>query len=91
MTNVSSLHEPVKYGARNYQRSGRNTIHAHLDPAHPALTQFLMDHMSHQIANASPGRTIEFKIPIWREALVTAAQEAGFETRVKLLTFGLLL
>lgn len=73
------------------RESGRNTIHAHLDPAHPTLAQFLMDHTLHQIANANPGRTIEFNIPIWQEALVTAAQEAGFETRVKLLTFGLLL
>jgi ribosomal protein S18 acetylase RimI-like enzyme len=73
------------------RESGRNTIHAHLDPAHPALAPFLLDHTLHQIATANPGRTVEFNIPLWQEVLAAAAQEAGFETRVKLLTFGLLL
>ncbi|MBN1659028.1 MAG: GNAT family N-acetyltransferase [Anaerolineae bacterium] len=71
------------------RESGRNTINASLDPAHSALAPFVLDYALHQIVRVNPGRTVELNLPTWQDALISAAQEAGFTTRVKLLTFGL--
>lgn len=71
--------------------SGRNTITVDLDPNFPELAPYLVNYMLYKILAVNPEKVIEFNIPIWQEALVDAAYKAGFELRVKLLTFGVLL
>lgn len=71
--------------------TGRNTIMADLDPNFPDLAPYLVNSMLHKVFTIDPEKVIEFNVPIWQEALVNAAIEAGFDLRAKLLTLGFLL
>ncbi len=73
------------------RETGRNTINAHLDPAHAALAPFLVNYILNQIIAVNPNRMIEFGIPRWQEPLLTAARNVGFKVRVELLTMGIAL
>ena len=78
------------YNART-RNTGRNSIKADLDPDHPELAPYLINYMLHQVLAVNPDKVIETNVPIWQEALVAAADNAGFVLRTKLLTLGLLL
>jgi ribosomal protein S18 acetylase RimI-like enzyme len=71
--------------------TGRNSIMVDLDPAVPELASYLINFMLHKILTADPEKVIEMNVPVWQEAILAAANEAGFELRVKLLTLGTLL
>lgn len=70
---------------------GINRLWARLDPAHPELAPYLVNYLLRQVMTLRPGRRVEFSVPQWMEALVAAAEEAGFERRLEYCRMGLVL
>ncbi len=70
---------------------GVNRIRARLDPAHPQLAPYLVNHLLRQVMKLSPGRRVEFSVPQWMEALCVAVEAAGLKPRLKHCRMGLVL
>jgi ribosomal protein S18 acetylase RimI-like enzyme len=70
---------------------GSNVLRARLAPAHPDLAPYLAGYLLHEAMTSSPGRRVEFSVPLWMEAVVAAAKEAGFERRMEYCRMGLVL
>jgi hypothetical protein len=84
----------VSYGGYSYPRSrkkGLNQIWLRLDPAHGDLAPTLIQYFTHHVMTESPGLRVEFDVPIYMEAVVVAAESAGFERRVTYNRMGMIL
>jgi hypothetical protein len=66
-----------------------NNLRARLDPAHAELAPYLVGTLLHEVAALSPGHRMDFSVPQWMEALVAAAEEAGFGRRMGYLWMGM--
>lgn len=86
----SATEEVVAYGMYDTRTRelGRNEISAQLDPQHPALAEYLVKQMLHEVLSSDPKRKVEFNIASWQEPLLQVADQVGFYLRVKLLTLG---
>jgi GNAT superfamily N-acetyltransferase len=85
--------EIVAKGGYYYREreTGRNSIDLILDPAKPELADFLVGFLLHEVISKSPQLKVELSVPRWQGAVAAAAQNAGFEERLKGLRMGLVL
>lgn len=81
----------VAYGGYTLPIRGKglSIFRARLDPDCPELAPFMVVYLLHKAATLSPDHRIEFPVPNWLEAIVTAAEEAGFKRRVENCYMGL--
>jgi ribosomal protein S18 acetylase RimI-like enzyme len=68
---------------------GVNNIRLVLDPDHGELASVLVAAMLDQALTINPGLRVEFSVPGWMEAVVEAAEAAGFEKRMIYCEMGL--
>jgi ribosomal protein S18 acetylase RimI-like enzyme len=61
---------------------GVNRLHMAIDPAHETAASPTVRYLTHTMQSLSPGRRIEFSVPLWQEAVIKAAREAGFHERM---------
>jgi hypothetical protein len=60
---------------------GLNRLSARLDEAHAPLAPCVVGRLLGQVLHVSPGRRVEFDLPLWQPALIEAARLAGFDLR----------
>jgi GNAT superfamily N-acetyltransferase len=70
---------------------GLNQIGVRLDPQHPDIAPYLVNFLLHQAVTLSPGKRVVFEVPLWMEALLPAAQSAGFEQKFGFQRMGMVL
>lgn len=68
---------------------GVHSLRVRLDQAHPQLAPYLVQHSLHAVTTANPGLRVELSVPRWMEAVVSVAQEAGFQRRMEYCRMGL--
>jgi hypothetical protein len=61
---------------------GINLLRLAVHAAHGELALALVNYFTHAVQAVSPGRRIELTVPLWQEAVVEAARQAGYEERV---------
>jgi GNAT superfamily N-acetyltransferase len=81
----------VARGGYDIPRRGKgvNSLRLRLDPDHPQLASYLVRYLLHEVVTANPGLRVELSVPRWMEAVVAAAQEAGFQRRMEYCRMGL--
>jgi ribosomal protein S18 acetylase RimI-like enzyme len=81
----------VARGGYDIPRRGKgvNSLRLRLDPDHPQLASYLVRYLLHEVMTANPGLRVELSVPRWMEAVVAAAQEAGFQRRMEYCRMGL--
>ena len=62
-----------------------------LTPGHEALGDYLMNKILYLCATQSPDRRFSLDLPIWQKDAVSAAERAGFTTRVKFREMALMM
>ncbi len=78
----------ARYTART-RAGGMNSLSLTLDPAHAALAPALVARFTRDVLALGPGRRIEFVAPIWQEAVIAAAEAAGYTRRYATHSMGL--
>ena len=73
----------IGIGQFNYRirEGGTNSTQVSIDPKHPELAGFILNHVFSEIQKASPGRRIEISFEEWETLLVQFAEEMGCEKR----------
>lgn len=80
----------VRYSART-KPGGVNDMAVTFDPAHEALTSYLIAHTVYSIWQSSPGRRIEYNVPSWQNRLCEEAMSIGLTVRHTSQSMGMLL
>lgn len=73
------------------REKGYNEIFIRLDPEHGDLAPYLVDFLLNQVTALSPGRKVQFSVPLWMESVLDAGKKAGFETRMTMRKMGIVL
>lgn len=73
------------------RKGGTNGISITLDPAHGALAPALLAFLVREIEQRSPGRRIEMQVAHWQQAVIDAALDMGFSTRMDAISMGMVL
>jgi hypothetical protein len=73
------------------RKGGVNGLNLLLDPAHAALSPFLVRALVGEIERVSPGRRIECEAKHWQEPARAALIEAGFTKRADMHSLGMIL
>ena len=60
-----------------------------LDPAHGELASYLVGHLLHKATTVGSGRRIELSVDGWMDAVVSAAETAGFQRRMEYCRMGI--
>jgi GNAT superfamily N-acetyltransferase len=81
----------VATGTYSWSKRGKGVceIGARLDPGHATLAPYLVGHLLYRVATLNPGLRVSFSVAGWMEALVAAAESAGFERRLEYQRMGL--
>jgi len=81
----------VATGTYTWSKRGTGVceIAARLDPAHGNLATYLTGHLLNKVATLNPGLRVTFSVAGWMEALVSAAESAGFERRLEYHRMGI--
>jgi ribosomal protein S18 acetylase RimI-like enzyme len=69
--------------------TGLSRLEVRLDPGHAELAPYIVGYLLHKVAVSSPGRRVELSVPQWMEAVIAAAEEAGFKRRLQYCRMGL--
>jgi ribosomal protein S18 acetylase RimI-like enzyme len=80
----------VARGGYDFPKRGQgvHSLRVRLDQAHPQLAPYLVEHLLHKVLTANPELRVELSVPRWMEAVVSAAQEAGFQRRLEYCRMG---
>jgi ribosomal protein S18 acetylase RimI-like enzyme len=78
------------YSAR-LRPGGVNRIDLLVDPTHPQLAPYLLQHLICITQRLSLGRQIAFTVPSWQEAVIAAANAAGCVKRLEYCRMGVVL
>jgi ribosomal protein S18 acetylase RimI-like enzyme len=91
LVRTTSTNKLVARGSYRFPTRGKgvNILSMYVDPDHGEIASALVATMLHRVQTINPGLRIELSVPSWMEAVVAAAEAAGFEKRMTYCQMGL--